>query len=172
MKNFTFKREWMEEMAALPDDFRARIVLAANDYAYFDKLPDDPIVAYAMRHIIAYIKRRKAAKKRVVSAGDNVRPEIKRRPCSKSTASDVVIANEIYVDSCVCEANARRQEECRGGLESECGANSVDSVGLFPREEANGLLKLLAVTDKSFGDSGRGATNVAVAGGLFVDGST
>lgn len=64
MKNFTFKREWMEEMVALPDDFRARIVLAANDYAYFDKLPDDPIVAYAMRHIIAYIGRRKSAKKR------------------------------------------------------------------------------------------------------------
>lgn len=64
MKNFTFKREWMEEMAALPNDFRARIVLAANDYAYFDNLPDDPIVAYAMRHIIAYIDRRKAAKKR------------------------------------------------------------------------------------------------------------
>ena len=64
MKNFTFKREWMEEMVALPDDFRARIILAANDYAYFDKLPDDPIVAYAMRHIIAYIERRKSAKNR------------------------------------------------------------------------------------------------------------
>ena len=64
MKNFTFKREWMDEMAALPDDFRARIILAANDYAYFDKLPDDPIVAYAMRHIIAFINRRKAAKNR------------------------------------------------------------------------------------------------------------
>lgn len=64
MKNFAFKREWMEEMAALPDDFRARIVLAATEYAYFGKRPADPIVAFAMRHIIAYIDRRNAAEMR------------------------------------------------------------------------------------------------------------
>ena len=51
----------MEEMAGLPDDFRARIILAANDYAYFGKMPADPIIAYAMRHIIAFIDRRNAA---------------------------------------------------------------------------------------------------------------
>lgn len=61
MKNFVFKREWMDEMVELPDDFRARIILAANDYAYFSKRPEDPIVAYAMRHIIAYIDKRNAA---------------------------------------------------------------------------------------------------------------
>lgn len=61
MKNFVFKREWMEEMVELPDDLRARIILAANDYAYFGKRPEDPIVAYAMRHIIAYIDKRNAA---------------------------------------------------------------------------------------------------------------
>lgn len=61
MKNFTFKKEWLDEMSQLPVDFQAAIVLAANKYAYFGIKPTDPIVAYAMRHIIAFIDRRNAA---------------------------------------------------------------------------------------------------------------
>lgn len=96
MKNFTFRREWMEEMAALPNDFRARIVLAANDYAYFDNLPDDPIVAYAMRHIIAYIDRRKAAKKRTEKR--DIRQDKHEASAQQTIAKDKSIKEEAITE--------------------------------------------------------------------------
>lgn len=61
MKNFTFKKEWLDEMSQLPVDFQAAVVLAANKYAWYGEKPSDAVVAYAMRHIIAYIDRRNAA---------------------------------------------------------------------------------------------------------------
>lgn len=99
MKNFVFKKVWLDEMSQLPVEFQAAIVLAANNYAYFGTLPADPVVAFAMRHIIADIDRKKAAqekrnRKQAVEEDLNQKPKNDNNELILNTDNDITVKKE------------------------------------------------------------------------------